>query len=264
MSICKIIMVTSCKGGVGKSTVAANLGTKLASLGRRTLVLDCDFGVRSLDLIMGMENDIIYDISDVILRSIPFEKAMVQDKKVDELYFCAAPYTYNNDISEQQFKDTVLDIADNAGFEYMIIDTPGELGDPIKFAASVSQLALIISTYQPASLRAAERTGMILQEMGVDTRKLIVNCFEAANAGTAVQPGILDIIDKTCIQLIGIIPYDTALAEYQARGESVFGAKASNSAVAFGNIADRICGHNVPLFSGFYKTKRRKLLKKIQ
>lgn len=257
-------MVTSCKGGVGKSTVSANLGTKLALDGFRTLVLDCDFGVRSLDLIMGMENEIIYDISDIILHSIPCEKAIIKDKDIPDLHFCAAPYSYNNDIDEQQFKEAIQNMADSLDFDYIIIDTPGEMGDPIRFAAAVSQLALIISTYQPASLRAAERTGMILQEMGVESRNLIINCFDSEAVITSGQPGILEIIDKTCIQLIGIIPYDSSLAEYQAKGESVFKAKASNAAAAFSNLSGRISGRNIPLFTGFKKIKRQALLKKIQ
>ena len=105
---------------------------------------------------------------------------------------------------------------------------------------------------------------MMLSENGVEERKLIINCFEADSVQSGVNPGLIDIIDRTCIQLVGIIPYDTELAAYQSRGEDVFVINKSNSAVAFSNIANRLYGRNIPLFSGFRRTKRESLLKRIQ
>lgn len=263
-SRCNIIMVTSCKGGVGKSTVAANLGIRFAYDGHKTLVLDCDFGVRSLDLIMGLEDNVIYDISDIVLRGVAPEKAIINDKRSENLFFCAAPYSNVEDIEKQQFKDTIEKINEKMKFDYIIIDTPGDIGLPFSLASAVSGTALVVSTYQPASLRAAERTGMMLSENGVEERKLIINCFEADAIQVGINPGLIDVIDRTCIQLVGMIPYDAELAAYQSRGEDVFLINKSNSAVAFSNIANRLYGRNVPLFSGFRRTKRDALLKKIQ
>ncbi len=261
---CKIIMVTSCKGGVGKSTVAANLGIRLAYDGYKTLILDCDFGVRSLDLIMGLEDNVIYDISDIILRDVDPEKVIVSDERSENLFFCAAPYSNVEHIEKDQFKDAIEKINLKMSFDYIIIDTPGDIGLPFELATSVSDIALVISTYQPASLRAAERTGIMLTEKGVEERKLIINCFEKKAAENDDTPGLLDIIDRTCIQLIGIIPYDTDLMNYQARGEDVFSIGKANCAVAFVNIAKRLNGRNIPLFSGFRRTSRIPLIRKIQ
>jgi len=261
---CKIIMITSCKGGVGKSTIAANLGIRLAYNGYRTLILDCDFGVRSLDLIMGLEDSVIYDISDVILHDVKPEKALVKDPRSENLYFCAAPYNYDNNITPEDFKHSVRLIADTIELDYIVIDTPGDVGDPFKLAASVADEALVVSTYQPASLRAAERTGMLLGELGVDERKLIINCFDVDSIEFGIQPSLLDVIDKTCIQLIGIIPYDSHLSALQAKGEDVFKLEKANSATAFINIAERLKGRNVPLFTDFKKIKRNALMKRIQ
>ncbi len=264
MNNCKVIMVTSCKGGVGKSTISANLGIRLALDGWRTLIIDCDFGVRSLDLIMGLEDEIVFDITDIIIRDIPPQKAIICDKRSENLFFCAAPYNYNNNLSEEPFKNAINKIGEEMELDYIIIDTPGDTGVSFRLAASAANTALVVATYQPASIRAAERTGMLLEEMGLSSKQLIINCFNWNSSEFGSAPGILDIIDKTCIKLIGIIPFEAKLSESQANGQDVFAIKHSNASVAISNIAKRLTGKNLPLFTGFKKIKRKKLLKKIQ
>lgn len=264
MNSTRIIMVTSCKGGVGKSTVSANLAIKLALDGWRTLLIDCDFGVRSLDLIMGLEDRIIFDITDIILHGIAPEKAIIQDSRSENLYFCAAPYDYETDLDHEEFRNAIRSIGAQMNFDYIIIDTPGDTGSPLRLAAAASDEALVVSTYQPASIRAAERTGILLEESGVKTRKLIINCFHADGKEFEGQPGLLEVIDKTSIQLLGIIPFDSRLSDRQAQGEDVFTIPSCNAAEAFTNIAIRLTGRTVPLFTGFKKIKRADLLKKIQ
>lgn len=264
MNSTRIIMVTSCKGGVGKSTVSANLGIRLALDGWRTLIIDCDFGVRSLDLIMGLEDEVIFDITDIILRGVAPEKALIKDSRSENLYFCAAPYSYETELEHEAFKKTLLDIGSKMNFDYIIIDTPGDTGSPFKLAAYASDEALVVSTYQPSSIRAAERTGILLEECGVASRKLIINCFHENGKEFEGQPGLLEVIDKTCLQLIGIIPYDDRLADRQAQGEDVFTIPSCNAAEAISNIAIRLSGRTVPLFSDFKKIKRSELIKKIQ
>ncbi len=264
MNNCKIIMVTSCKGGVGKSTVSANLGIRLAQDGWRTLIIDCDFGVRSLDLIMGLEDEVVFDITDIILRDIAPDKALIRDSRSDKLFFCAAPYRYDNELENDAFRDAVHRIGQEMELDYIIIDTPGDTGSPFRLAAAAADAAIVVSTYQPASIRAAERTGILLADAGVESRKLIINCFNADSMEYGVQPGLLEVIDKTCIQLLGIIPYDARLAEQQAKGLDVFTLPDSNAAAAFANIAKRVIGRSIPLFTGFRKIKRAALLKRIQ
>lgn len=264
MNNCKIIMVTSCKGGVGKSTVSANLGIRLALDGWRTLIIDCDFGVRSLDLIMGLEDEVIFDITDVILRDVAPQKALVKDERSENLFFCSAPYSYDNELEPDSFKEAVKKIGNEMELDYIIIDTPGDTGSPFRLAATAADTALVVSTYQPASIRAAERTGILLNEFGVPSKFLIINCFNAEGIEFGVQPSLLEVIDKTCIQLLGIIPYDAGLAEKQAKGEDVFSLKSSNASVAFRNISKRLTGKGIPLFTDFKKVKRKKLINKIQ
>ena len=264
MNSTRIIMVTSCKGGVGKSTVSANLGIRLALDGWRTLIIDCDFGVRSLDLIMGLEDQIVFDITDIILRGVAPEKALVKDSRSDNLYFCAAPYSYDNELDHESFRNTLREIGKKMEFDYIIIDTPGDTGSPFKLAAAAADEALVVSTYQPSSIRAAERTGILLDECGVKDKRLIINCFHEDGNEFDGQPGLLEVIDKTCLQLIGIIPYDSRLSDRQAQGEDVFTIAACNAAEAISNIAIRLTGRTVPLFTSFKKVKRNELIKKIQ
>lgn len=256
-------MVTSCKGGVGKSTVAANLGIKLALSNKKVVIIDCDFGVRSLDLIMGLEDEVIFDIVDIVKRDISPEKALVRDERAPELYFCAAPYSYNGELDEENFSAGIEKIKSYLSPDYIIVDTPGDTGVPFRLAAAVSDMALVISTYQPISIRAAESTGLLLEKLGVKDRRLIINCFDPFANDSGELPCITDIIDKTAIILIGIIPFDSKLAEYQSRGEDVFMIRDSDATTAFINIERRLDGLNVPLFTGFRQYNRSKLLKTL-
>ncbi len=264
MEKCKTIMVTSCKGGVGKSTVAANLAIRLAYDGYKTLVIDCDFGVRSLDLIMGLEDEVVFDILDIIIRGIPASKAAITDRRSQNLMFIAAPYSYDDELSVADFKEGIAGIKDELSPDYIIIDTPGDTGMPFRLASAVADMALVVSTYQPISIRAAERTGILLGEEGVGERRLLINCFDPDGRENTALPSLTGIIDKTSIRLIGIIPYEPMLVESQSRGEDVFTLKKTDVGTAFANVANRINGRNVPLFTDFKQFRRVPLLRKIQ
>jgi septum site-determining protein MinD len=213
---------------------------------------------------MGLEDEVVFDITDVILRGIAPDKALIRDSRSENLFFCAAPYSYNNELEPHAFRDAVRRIGEEMKLDYIIIDTPGDTGSPFRLAAAASDQALVVSTYQPASIRAAERTGILLSEEGVASRKLIINCFDADSVEFGIQPGLLEVIDKTCIQLLGIIPYDARLAEQQSKGQDVFTLTKANAAIAFANIAKRVSGRSVPLFTDFKKIKRDSLLKRIR
>lgn len=254
-------MVTSCKGGVGKSTFSANLSLTLAKRGHKTLVIDCDFGLRSLDLIMGLESNIVYDICDVVNRDIAFEKALICDERSNNLYFCASPYKYEEKMDAEVFKTKIKEVTEAMDFEYVIIDTPGGLGDPIDLACTVATQAIIITTYQPSPMRAAERTSSALEERGINNRRLVINFFDEDRIKKNIQPGVIDMIDKTRIQLLGIIPEDHHVAEAQSVGALVDSFGKTNTVKAYQNIARRLEGENIPLLNGFKRTDRRIILK---
>lgn len=261
MSDTNVIMITSCKGGVGKTTVCANLAMTLAKMGKKTLLLDCDFGMRCLDLVCGLEDKCMYDISDVILHHVSYDKAVIRDERSENLYFLAAPYSYNGEITVPDFKKFIRSISDALELDYIFIDTHGGVGDEIKLGASVADMAIIVATHQSASLRAAEQTNQRLNELGVDKTKLIINCFEEARVKKGELPGIIDIIDKTYVKLIGVIPQDHVFVLAQRYGKLLDTFGITNTVHAFFNIALRIEGNNVPLMNGFKKINRKIILK---
>lgn len=258
MSDSKVILVTSCKGGVGKSTISANLAMSLAKLGKKTLLVDLDFSNRSLDLILGCEDSVMLDICDVVKGRATLEKACLTDARCGLLYFCAGPLFYTEKIETDEFVSTVEKAKEN--FEYIIIDTPGSAGEEIQLAAKVADMALVVASHQPTSQRAAEKTAQVLTELGTKEIRLVINSFDASAVLSGERPGIIDIIDKTKIQVIGVIPYSRALALAQEDGLLSCERKKLDSSCAFDNIAKRICGENVPLMKGFHSGNRRKLI----
>lgn len=260
----KKIIITSCKGGVGKSTVAANLGYRLAADGHKTLLVDCDFGIRSLDLILGLENRVVFDIRDVALRGIEFGRAVIHDKRSENLDFCAAPSGADEPIEPPVFRAMISRIADEERYDYILLDTPGDEGATFAMAASAAESALIISTMQPTAIRAAERTAASVAATGIFNQRLVINCYDFGAEPPPGQATVLDIIDKTYLQLIGIIPYDSRLQELQTRGALIDELMRTNTALAFANIAQRLTGRNVPLFTSFKGIKRENIMRYIR
>ncbi len=229
----------------------------LAHLGLRVLALDCDFNMRCLDLIMGYESRIVYDICDILTNKISAERAVLNDTRNNNLYFCAAPYNFKGTIDPLHFEETLETIASLFKLDYIIIDTPGDASSMLPLVSKISDRALIIATHQPASIRAAERTSFMLEELGITDRRLIINRFDAAAVKKGTQPGIIDIIDRTYIQLLGVIPHDPALSELQERGALIDELYKTDVWTAFNNTATRLLGRSVPLFQhfkGIYKS----------
>ena len=137
----RIILFTSCKGGVGKSTVCANLAMSLALRGKRVLMIDCDFGSRCLDLVAGFSDDVVYDIADAVLGRVPPERVIVPDRRTDKLFFIAAPYSFDTRMNIFSFRRTVSAYATCGKYDYIFIDTPGGIGEPLAFASAVADTA---------------------------------------------------------------------------------------------------------------------------
>jgi len=251
----RTILFTSCKGGVGKSTVCANLAMAMAALGQKILLIDCDFGNRCLDIIMGLSDDAVYDIGDAVLGRVSAEEAIVKDGRNEGIHFIAAPYNFGSRMNKAAFSDTVKKFAASGNYDYIFIDTPGGIGEPLEFAAGVADIAYIIVAPTSTAIRAAERTAIFLAEKGVAQQRLIVNKFTGRSVKKAKEE-VISFIDETAVKLIGVVPYDTEIIHAGNAGKLVDEILSGNVSHAFENIAYRTMGKTCPLFHNIKKLKK--------
>lgn len=257
---CKVIMVTSFKGGVGKSTVSANIALRLACTNKKTLLIDCDFHMRSLDILLGVEDRIVYDAHDVLSGKTKLEDAVISDKRSENLFFLPAPFNCQDGVDYDVFVNMLNYASESFSLDYIILDTPGSSGDEFTVSARCSDMAYIVANHSFPSVRAAEVTGRELEKYGVKDKKLIINMFDMSGKDSNKKPSVVDIIDMTYLRLIGIVPYDSRIVLMQDKGELVDSISNCNIAKAFSNICNRIEGKNVPLFTGFKNINKNKLL----
>ena len=251
----RVILFTSCKGGVGKSTVCANLAMTLAMRRKRVLMIDCDFGSRCLDLVFGFSDIALYYIGDVVLGRISPEKAIVRDNRSDCLFFIGRPYSFDNGISVFAFKRAIASYVQSGRFDYIFIDTPGGAGEPLIYAAAVADTAYIITSPSRASVRAADKTAAFLCARGVTHLRLIINMV----TGRRIKPAkeaLISIVDGAAVRLIGAVPYDPELVSAGDEGiltDELFSLPVTR---AFDNIAARTEGEQVPLFHKINKLRQ--------
>ncbi len=250
-----VILFTSCKGGVGKSTVCANLAMAIARRGKRVLLVDCDFGNRCLDLITGMSDDVVYDISDIAFGRVPIERAILKDRRSENLFFIAAPYSFENRMNTLAFKSIVKRLVCSASYDFIFIDTPGGIGEPLTLASDVADTAYIIAEPTRAAVRAADRTSEFLATRGVKRRRLIINKLSGRAVDKAKQDAI-SIIDSTSLRLIGIVPYDPEVIAAGNKGVLVDEMISLNVTCAFDNIAARTLGEGRKLFEGIRRLRK--------
>ncbi|MBO4353625.1 MAG: P-loop NTPase [Clostridia bacterium] len=253
----EIILFTSCKGGVGKSTVCANLAMSLAMHGKRVLMIDCDFGNRCLDILAGLSNEAVYDIGDVTSHRVSPERAVIKHGKNKNLSFVAAPNTYNFSVSSAAFRGAVGFYAKSGEYDFIFLDTPGGIGEPLLLAANVADAAYIVVSPTRAAVRAAEKTAYFLYTKGVKRQRLIVNNISGKKPEDAKKT-IISIIDTSRVRLIGAVPYDPEIVTAGDNGILTDELLSEPVTRAFDNIALRTLGTDVPLF---YKIKRLKRLR---
>ncbi len=261
MSPTRIYAVTSRKGGVGKSTVCAGLALFLAKGGHRTLVVDCDFGMRNQDLFFGLAEKTLFDLADVALARVAPDRAAVAVSNIDGLYVCPAPNRYTQgSITKDAMKDAISRMAQELDCAYVLLDTPGAQSEAGDLAIACADAAIIVSTLQPTALRAAMQTNQALQEAGVTDCRLILNGLPLHYPDRSMKADFIRAIDQTSLQLLGIIPYDERLSITQADENVASADYGADTLCAFSNIVGRMEGENVPLFTGFRYLDRNRVL----
>ena len=241
----EVIVITSGKGGVGKTTTTANLGTGLAMQGKKVVLIDTDIGLRNLDVVMGLENRIVYDIVDVIEGTCRLKQALIKDKRFDGLYLLPAAQTRDkNSISPQQMVNLCDDLRKE--YDYIVVDCPAGIEQGFKNAIAGADKAMVVTTPEVSAVRDADRIIGLLEANEVRNPQLIVNRVRQDMVKRGDMMSIDDIIDILAIGLVGVVPDDENIIISTNRGEPAVNDNKSLAGQAYRNITKRIVGEEVP------------------
>lgn len=241
----QIITITSGKGGVGKTTAVANLAVALASNGSKVVCIDGDIGLRNLDVILGLENRIVYDIVDVIEGRCRLKQAMIRDKKLSDLYLIPAAQTRDkNAVSSSDMNRLAKDLRSECDF--VLIDSPAGIERGFKNAIAPADRVIVVTNPEVSAVRDADRVIGILEAEGKGPAALILNRLNPAMVKKNDMLSADDVLDLLAIELIGIVPEDQSVIVGSNRGAPVSLDPKSKAGQAFRNIARRITGEEVP------------------
>lgn len=240
------ITVVSGKGGTGKTSFVSNAGMALAQMGYRTLCLDCDVGLRNLDISMGMTDRAVMDFNDVVEGYCTLEEAAVEHPDEENLYLLTAPTNVDDGaaIDLPKFKALFPQIEDL--FDYCLVDAPAGLGPGFRLAIAGASRAIVVTTTEESSLRDAQRTVMELNENPISKIHLVVNRCRRKLMRSLHQT-IDDAIDKAGLPLLGVVPEDDTIPLYVGRGIPLLLSDNRCAAHAYRNIARRLVGERVPM-----------------
>lgn len=245
----KAIVVTSGKGGVGKTTTTANVGAALARLGERVCVIDTDVGLRNLDVVMGLEGRVVYDLIDVFEGRCKLRQAIIRDKRVDTLHLLAASQTRDKSaLSETRMKETVRALLDDEGFDRVMIDSPAGIESGFQTAASAADGAVVVVNPEVSSVRDADRIIGLLEAREINEVRLIINRLRPAMVKRGDMLEVDDVLDILGVKLIGIVPEDEKILISTNIGSpaSLDDNSRVGAGTAFRDIARRIRGEDVP------------------
>jgi septum site-determining protein MinD len=258
----EVIVITSGKGGVGKTTTTANLGAGLASLGKSVCMVDADIGLRNLDVILGLENRIVYDLVDVVEGFCRLRQALIRDKRLDNLYLLPAAQTRDKTaVSPEQMRALTADLKQE--FDYVLVDCPAGIEQGFRNAIAGADRALVVATPEVSSVRDADRIIGLLEAAEISQPRLIVNRLRPGMVRKGDMMGIEDITEILAIELIGVVPEDDQIVVSTNRGEPLVLQAGSRAGEAFRNICRRVMGESVPLEAYQEETGLLKRLRKF-
>jgi len=246
-----VITVTSGKGGVGKSTTTANLAVGLANLGKRVVAIDFDIGLRNLDMILGLENRIVYDVVDVMEGRCNLAQALINDKKSKSLYFLPASQTKDKDIlNKEKVKKLIDDLKES--FDIVMIDSPAGIESGFEHSIFLADRALIVSTPDVSSVRDADRVIGIIDakseraKNGLEVEKhVIINRIKPDMVDAGNMLSVEDVLGILALPLIGVIPDDEDVITSTNLGSPIVNKEKSLTAESYRRIARRILGEEV-------------------
>jgi len=242
----KTIVITSGKGGVGKTTSSANIGTALAMQGKKVCLIDADIGLRNLDVVMGLENRIVYDIVDVVENNCRLEQAMIRDKRYDGLYLLPAAQTRDKtSVTPFQMKELIDELKED--MDFVVVDSPAGIEQGFKNAIAGADQAIIVTTPEISAVRDADRIIGLLEAEGLRDPEVIINRIRADMVDRGDMMGIDDMIEILAINLIGIVPEDEGIVVSTNKGEPIALNDKAKAGQAYRNIARRIMGEELPM-----------------
>ncbi len=240
----EVIVVTSGKGGVGKTTTTANVGTGLAMLGKRVVLIDTDIGLRNLDVVMGLENRIVYNLVDVVENNCRIKQALIKDKRYPNLYLLPSAQTKDKSaVSPEQMKKLADELREE--FDYILLDCPAGIEQGFKNAIAGADRALVVTTPEVSAVRDADRIIGLLEANEIKRTHLIVNRLRTDMVKEGNMMSSDDVVEILAIDLIGVVPDDEQIVISTNNGEPLVGSEAK-AGQAYMNISKRVFGEEVP------------------
>lgn len=243
----EIICIVSGKGGVGKTTLCANLALSLAMKDKKVVCIDCDKGLNNLDITLGMEEKTIFDLSDVLEERCPLHKALVVHPTYRGLSMIPAPLDFRAVIDEQKLRQLCRELSES--FDFVLLDCPAGLGDGFAAAVYSADRALVVSTPDITAIRDASRAASVIAESEKIPVHLIINRMRPGFVKKGYFANVDNIMDEIGLPLIGIVPEDEKIMMCAGCRRSLFSQRKAVSTDPLGRIARRICGEKVALAS---------------
>lgn len=239
----EVIVITSGKGGVGKTTTTANIGVGLATLGKKVVVIDTDLGLRNLDVVMGLENRIVYNVVDVVEGNCRMKQALIKDKNYENLYLLPSAQTKDKSaISPQQMKKLTEELSEE--FDYVLIDCPAGIEQGFQNAIAGAKRAIVVTTPEVSAIRDADRIIGLLEKSGIRNIDMVINKIRVEMVKRGDMMSVEDVTEILAIHLLGAIPDDEQIVVATNQGEPVIGMD-SLAGKAYMNICRRIIGEDV-------------------
>ena len=254
----EVIVITSGKGGVGKTTSTANLGTGLALSGKKVALLDTDIGLRNLDVVMGLENRIVYDLVDVVEGNCKLKQALIKDKRYEGLFLLPAAQTKDkNAVKPGQMKKLCEELKKE--FDYIIVDCPAGIEQGFKNAISGADRAIVVTTPEVSAVRDADRIIGLLEANEIREPKLLLNRVRDDMVKRGDMMSTEDVLEILAIDLIGVVPDDQSIIVATNKGEPAVTDSKSAAGQSYRDIVRRIMGEEVP-----FEDKKENIIEKIK
>ena len=248
----EVIVITSGKGGVGKTTTTANIGTGLAQLEKKVILIDTDIGLRNLDVVMGLENRIVYNLVDVIEGNCRLKQAIIRDRRYPNLYLIPSAQTKDKRaVNPEQMKKLTEALKEE--FDYILLDCPAGIEQGFLNAIAGATKAIVVTTPEVSAIRDADRVIGLLESAEMESIQLIINRIRIDMVRRGDMMSMEDVKEILAVELLGIVPDDEEIVISTNRGEPLTGGD-SPAGIAYSNICKRLLGYEVPFLTFENKT----------